>query len=75
MEVILKVDSILKQFGKLVAVNHLSFTVVKGEIFALLGPNGAGKTTSVRMLMDIIRPDEGKIEFYLNETNKLENCN
>ncbi|MFH1527338.1 MAG: ATP-binding cassette domain-containing protein [Bacteroidota bacterium] len=67
MEVILKVDSILKQFGKLIAVNHLSFTVLKGEIFALLGPNGAGKTTAVRMLMDIIRPDEGRIEFYLHE--------
>jgi len=67
LEVILKVDSILKQFGKLIAVNHLSFTVLKGEIFALLGPNGAGKTTAVRMLMDIIRPDEGRIEFYLHE--------
>jgi len=65
LEVILKVDSILKQFGKLNAVDHLSFTVRKGEIFALLGPNGAGKTTTVRMLMDIIKPDSGSIEYFL----------
>ncbi len=68
MEIILKVESILKQFGKLNAVNHLSFSVRRGEIFALLGPNGAGKTTTVRMLMNIIRPDEGQIEFYLDES-------
>ncbi len=64
---ILKVDSILKQFGKIIAVNNLSFSINRGEIFALLGPNGAGKTTTVRMLMDIIKPDEGIIEFYLHE--------
>jgi len=64
---ILKVDSIRKQFGKITAVNNLSFSINRGEIFALLGPNGAGKTTIVRMLMDIIKPDEGIIEFYLNE--------
>ncbi len=69
MEVILKVDSILKQFGELKAVNHLSFDVRKGEIFALLGPNGAGKTTTVRMLMDIIKPDDGTIEFFLSDSN------
>jgi ABC-2 type transport system ATP-binding protein len=67
LDVILKVDSILKQFGKITAVNNLSFNINRGEIFALLGPNGAGKTTAVRMLMDIIKPDEGKIEFYLKE--------
>lgn len=64
---ILKVGSILKQFGKITAVNNLSFSINRGEIFALLGPNGAGKTTTVRMLMDIIKPDEGIIEFYLHE--------
>lgn len=68
MENILKVDSILKQFGKLNAVNNLSFSIQRGEIFALLGPNGAGKTTTVRMLMDIIKPDKGNIEFYLHDS-------
>jgi ABC-2 type transport system ATP-binding protein len=62
---ILKVDSILKQFGNLDAVKNLSFSINRGEIFALLGPNGAGKTTTVRMLMNIIKPDKGIIEFHL----------
>lgn len=65
MENILNVNSILKQFGNLNAVNNLSFNIQRGEIFALLGPNGAGKTTTVRMLMDIIKPDKGNIEYYL----------
>lgn len=41
------------------AVDHLSFTAYRGEIFGLLGPNGAGKTTTLRMLSSLIRPDEG----------------
>ncbi len=68
MKTVLSVKSIVKTFGNLTAVNNLSFDVMKGEIFALLGPNGAGKTTTVRMLMNIIKPDEGKIEFYLNSS-------
>jgi len=44
-----------------VAVNGLSFTAYKGEIFGLLGPNGAGKTTTLRMIATLIRPDEGDV--------------
>ncbi len=43
----------------IVAVDHLSFTANRGEIFGLLGPNGAGKTTTLRMLATLIRPDSG----------------
>ena len=42
-----------------VAVNQLSFTAYRGEVFGLLGPNGAGKTTTLRMLATLIKPDEG----------------
>ena len=45
-----------------IAVNGLSFTARKGEIYGLLGPNGAGKTTTLRMLATLIRPDEGDAE-------------
>jgi sodium transport system ATP-binding protein len=45
-----------------VAVNDLSFTVKKGEIYGLLGPNGAGKTTTLRMLATLIKPDSGDAE-------------
>ena len=44
-----------------IAVNGLSFTAYKGEIFGLLGPNGAGKTTTLRMIATLIRPDEGDV--------------
>ncbi len=52
-----------KHFSKVTAVDKLSFSIDKGEIFSLLGPNGAGKTTSIRMIMQIIKPDSGSIRF------------
>ncbi len=60
----IKVDGITKRFGKLVAVNDVSFSVGKGEIFGFLGPNGAGKTTTIRMLTGILTPDSGKITIH-----------
>jgi ABC-2 type transport system ATP-binding protein len=55
------VSHISKSFGDLKAVNDVSFEVYPGEIFGLLGPNGAGKTTSIRMMLDIFRPESGEI--------------
>ncbi|MDE3089223.1 MAG: ATP-binding cassette domain-containing protein, partial [Chloroflexota bacterium] len=52
-------DQLRKAFDGIVAVDHLSFQVNRGEIFGLLGPNGAGKTTTIRILMDIIKADAG----------------
>jgi ABC-2 type transport system ATP-binding protein len=48
-----------KKFNGLIAVDHVSFSVKRGEIFGLLGPNGAGKTTTIRMLATLTRPSEG----------------
>ncbi len=62
-EPILSVRDVTKRFAQITAVDRLTFSVTPGEIFALLGPNGAGKTTMVRMLMGIIRPDSGVVEF------------
>jgi ABC-2 type transport system ATP-binding protein len=50
-----------KSFGDVQAVVDVSFAVGRGEIFGLLGPNGAGKTTSIRLLLDIFRPDAGTV--------------
>ena len=58
---VLEVDKVVKRYGLKLASDHVSFSVEAGEIFGLLGPNGAGKTTLIRMIMDIIRPDEGAI--------------
>jgi len=56
----IQVSNLTKNYGKLTAVDHISFEVRKGEIYGFLGPNGAGKTTTVRMLTGIIRADEGE---------------
>jgi ABC-2 type transport system ATP-binding protein len=61
MEPLVDVSGIGKTFAGRRAVDALSFRVLPGEIFSLLGPNGAGKTTTVRMLIGVIRPDEGRI--------------
>jgi ABC-2 type transport system ATP-binding protein len=50
-----------KSFGPVKAVDDVSFTVEQGEIFGLLGPNGAGKTTSIRILLDIFKPEQGTV--------------
>lgn len=55
------VDHVSKSFGTFKAVDDISFEVRRGEIFAMLGPNGAGKSTTMRMILDILKPDEGKI--------------
>jgi ABC-2 type transport system ATP-binding protein len=62
----LKIEKISKRFGDFYAVKNLSLKIPEGTIYSLLGPNGAGKTTTIRMVMNIIIPDEGSIQV-LNE--------
>ena len=57
----LEVRGVTKAYGTKVAVDAVSFSVERGEIFGLLGPNGAGKSSLIRMVMDILRPDTGEI--------------
>jgi branched-chain amino acid transport system ATP-binding protein len=63
MSALLKVTDIVKRFRGLVAVDHVSFEVAKGEIFAVIGPNGAGKTTLFNMIAGVYVPDDGSISF------------
>ncbi len=57
----ISVSNLTKNYGDLIAVNNISFTIRKGEITGLLGPNGAGKTTTLRMLTCFLAPTSGKI--------------
>ncbi len=57
----IKVENLSKAFGPKVAVNHLSFTVERGEVLGFLGPNGAGKSTTMRMITGYIPPTEGRV--------------
>lgn len=56
---IITTESLTKIFDKFIAVDHVSFSVRKGEIFGFLGPNGAGKTTTIKMLTTLLYPTEG----------------
>ncbi|HUX38116.1 MAG TPA: ABC transporter ATP-binding protein [Rectinemataceae bacterium] len=58
---ILEARALVKRYGGVAAVDGLSFTVRKGEVFALLGPNGAGKTTTIKMLCGLLEPSSGSI--------------
>jgi ABC-2 type transport system ATP-binding protein len=58
----IQIRDVTKRFGTLVAVDRLSLTVPAGSIYGFIGPNGSGKTTTIRMILNILLPDEGEIE-------------
>ena len=59
-ESVISVQNLTRRFGDFVAVDHVSFEVEQGEIVGYLGPNGSGKTTTIRMLLGLLEPSEGK---------------
>ena len=67
----LQITNLTKQFKKIKAVDNISFKVQKGDIYGFLGPNGAGKTTSIRMIMGIIKPDNGTIKLNGSDINTI----
>jgi ABC-2 type transport system ATP-binding protein len=58
-EIVIEVTNLVKKFGSFTAVDDLSFTVPRGQIFGFLGPNGSGKTTTIRMLLGLLKPTGG----------------
>jgi len=67
---IITVTDLAKKFNDFAAVDNISFTVEKGEIFAFLGPNGAGKSTTIKMLTTLLKPTSGHV--ILNGNNPAE---
>ena len=67
----LQITNLTKQFKKIKAVDNISLKVQKGDIYGFLGPNGAGKTTSIRMIMGIIKPDNGTIKLNGSDINTI----
>jgi ABC-2 type transport system ATP-binding protein len=59
-EPVIRVEDLTRRFGDFVAVDHVSFDVAVGEVVGYLGPNGSGKTTTIRMLLGLIAPSEGR---------------
>jgi len=68
---LLKVDGLVKRYGKRTVVNNVSFSVESGEIVGVLGPNGAGKTTTFRMTIGMITPKDGKVFFNGHDVTRL----
>ncbi len=65
------INNITKRFGDFTAVNQLSLAVYPGRIYGLLGPNGAGKTTTIRMIVNIMVPDSGRIKVFGQDITPL----
>jgi len=70
---IISVENLTKRFNGLKAVDNITFSVKKGEIFAFLGPNGAGKTTTIKILTTLLHPNEGAV--FLNDFDVLKQKN
>jgi len=68
---IVETHHVAKRFGRFEAIEDLSLSVPEGSVFALIGPNGTGKTTTIRMLMNILRPDRGDITVLGTPSNRL----
>lgn len=69
-EIAIKAENLVKSFGTLRAVDGLSLSINKGEVFGFLGPNGAGKTTSIKMLCGLLRPDSGQVHIASDKPNQ-----
>lgn len=63
-DIIVSINRLQKSFNKKLVVDNLSLSIPEGCVFGLLGPNGAGKTTTIRMILSLIRPDDGSIEIF-----------
>jgi ABC-2 type transport system ATP-binding protein len=63
-EKIIEIQNLTKRFKEVTAVNKLNLNVYHGDVFGFLGPNGAGKSTTIRMLLTLIRPEEGNIKIF-----------
>lgn len=64
MEPVIEVRNLVKRYDDVNAVDHINFSVFKGDVFGFLGPNGAGKSTTIRMLTSLIKPTQGTIKIF-----------
>lgn len=67
MEKVLEINHLTKKFGRLTAVNDLSFSVEKGNVYGLLGPNGSGKSTTLGMILNVVNATEGNWRWFGEE--------
>jgi ABC-2 type transport system ATP-binding protein len=58
---VLELRGLKRSYGDVVALDDVSFTVRKGQMFGFIGPNGAGKTTAMRIILGVLEPDAGEV--------------
>ena len=66
-DTVVKIESLVKRYGDLIALDHLDLEIKQGEVFGLLGPNGSGKTTTINCLLSLLRYDKGSIQIFGKE--------
>ncbi|MEA3504283.1 MAG: ABC transporter ATP-binding protein [Bacteroidota bacterium] len=66
---VLSINNLSKRYGRIQAVDNISFEVKKGQVFGILGPNGSGKTTTLGILLDVLKKDSGSFSWFGNEPN------
>ncbi|MCW3113896.1 MAG: ATP-binding cassette protein [Segetibacter sp.] len=71
MQPVLSLNGITKFYGKIQALNNVSFDVPEGSVFGILGPNGSGKTTMLGIVMDVLKPTSGSFEFFGRPADSL----
>ena len=71
MSALLEADGVSKRFGGVLALDRVSFTIARGEIFGLIGPNGAGKTTLFNVLTGNYAPDAGSFVFDARNATRM----
>jgi ABC-2 type transport system ATP-binding protein len=64
---VLQISNLSKSYGKIVALDDLSLTIEKGNIYGILGPNGSGKTTTLGIILNILKPDSGSYTWFDNQ--------
>lgn len=72
METILNVNNLHKKFGKVLALNNLSFDIEKGKIYGILGPNGSGKSTTLGIILNVVNKTSGSYRWFNGETSTHE---
>ncbi|WP_295152671.1 ABC transporter ATP-binding protein [uncultured Ruminococcus sp.] len=70
-DTVVKIESLVKRYGELIALDHLDLEIKQGEVFGLLGPNGSGKTTTINCLLSLLSYDKGSIEIFGKEMSPV----
>jgi len=70
---IIEFENVKKIMGSRVIINNINFTVKQGNVFGFIGPNGAGKTTTIKLMLNFLKAEEGRVSLFNKDVNSLDN--